>query len=363
MRFPWQRDLTTQAKPPALERRENAPFTDAVINGILAATTPAAPGDAQALGALETAAAIWSRGFAAATVSPANSLTASITPSILALIGRELVRRGETVLALKMVDGMMRLVPAGSWDVRGGWNEDEWWYRVDLFGASEHETEHLPSAGVAHCRYAVDPGTPWIGVAPLKWGRLTATLAANVETRLGEEAGAPVGSLLPVPLPAAPDGDDDTDPTLDLRRDLKALKGGVALVETTAAGMGTGRSEAPQADWVGRRFGANPPATVVETYGASALSVLNVCGVPVSLATDADGTSQREAWRRFAMGSLEPTARMVAEELGRKLDTPDLKFDFSSLWAHDLQGRVGVCERCRGVGDGPGPSVENGGAE
>jgi hypothetical protein len=269
-----------------------------------------------------------------------NRATESITPSVLAIIGRELVRRGEALFALKIIDGRMRLVPAGSWDVRGSWNEDEWEYRLDLFGASTHESELLPSTDVVHARYAVDPAVPYVGIAPLRWARLTGTFAANVEQRLGEEAGAPVGSLLPVPAPGAPDGDDDTDPTIDLRRDLKALKGGVALVETTAAGFGEGRSGAPQSDWVGRRFGAAPPAAVVETYGLSALAVLNVCGVPVSLATDADGTSQREAWRRFAMGSLEPTARMVAEELGRKLDTPDLSFDFSSLWAHDLAGRA-----------------------
>ena len=323
-----------------LEKRENAPFTDAVINGILAATAPASPGDAQAIGALETAAAIWSRAFAAATVTPVTPVTESITPSIRAVIGRELVRRGECVFAIKVVNGMFRLVPAGSWDVRGPWSEDDWDYRVDLFGASEHETELLPSSGVVHARYSIDPGTPWIGVAPLKWARLTGTWNANVETRLGEEAGAPVGQLLPVPSPAAPqDGDDADDPTAELRRDLRALKGGVALVETTSGGMGLGRSEAPQADWVGRRMGASPPAAVVETYGMSALAVLNACGVPVSLATDADGTSQRESWRRLVMGTLQGTANMVAEELARKLDTPTLAFDFSALWAHDLIGR------------------------
>ena len=352
MRFPWEPnpllakieglELEHRAAIEKLEKRENAPFTDAVINGILAATAPAAQGDAQAIGALETAAAIWSRAFAAATVTPVTPVTESITPSIRAVIGRELVRRGECVFAIKVVNGMFRLVPAGSWDVRGPWSEDDWDYRVDLFGASEHETELLPSAGVVHARYSIDPGTPWIGVAPLKWARLTGTWNANVETRLGEEAGAPVGHLLPVPAPAAPqDGDDaENDPTTELRRDLKALKGGVALVETTAAGMGLGRSEAPQADWVGRRFGADPPAAVVETYGMSALAVLNACGVPVSLATDADGTSQREAWRRLIMGAVQPTANMVAEELGKKLDTPDLRFDFSALWAHDLAGRA-----------------------
>ena len=68
--------------------------------------------------------------------------------------------------------------------------------------------------------------------------------------------------------------------------------------------------------------------------------MLNVCGVPVSLAMDADGTGQRESWRRFVMGSVEPVAGIVAEELARKLETPGLSFDFAGLWAHDLAGRA-----------------------
>ena len=334
MRFPWQRE-------PVIETRQQGPYTDAVIAGILAANSLSPPAEPTAIGALETASAIWSRGFAAAQVTPVNWATRAITPSVLACIGREIIRRGEALFALKVVNGMMRLVPAGSWDVRGGWNEDEWLYRLDLFGASYHESELLPSTGVIHARYSIDPAQPFQGVNPLRWARLTASFAANVEARLGEEAGAPVGHLLPVPSPGAAEGDDDNlvDPMAQLRADLKGLKGTIALVETTAAGFGEGRSGAPQADWAGRRFGANPPAGVVETYGLSARAVLSACGVPVALASDADGTSQRESWRRFAMGSLEPTARMVAEELGRKLNTPDLAFDFSSLWARDLVAR------------------------
>ena len=69
------------------------------------------------------------------------------------------------------------------------------------------------------------------------------------------------------------------------------------------------------------------------------MSVLSACGVPVSLVTDADGTSQREAWRRFVMGAVEPLLAMVAEEVEAKLETR-VSFDLGGLWAHDLQGRA-----------------------
>ena len=85
------------------------------------------------------------------------------------MVGRELVRRGECVLVPKMTVSGLRLVPAGTWDVRGGYDENDWTYRVDLFGASEHVSELLPSRAVIHLRYAVDPVTPWIGLSPLQW--------------------------------------------------------------------------------------------------------------------------------------------------------------------------------------------------
>ena len=69
------------------------------------------------------------------------------------------------------------------------------------------------------------------------------------------------------------------------------------------------------------------------------MSVLSACGIPVSLATDADGTSQRESWRRFVMGAVEPLLEIVKEELEAKLETR-IAFDLTGLWAHDLQGRA-----------------------
>ena len=55
--------------------------------------------------------------------------------------------------------------------------------------------------------------------------------------------------------------------------------------------------------------------------------------------TDADGTAQREAWRRFAMGPLAGLAEIVQAELSAKLERA-IKFDFAGLWAHDQAGRA-----------------------
>ena len=61
--------------------------------------------------------------------------------------------------------------------------------------------------------------------------------------------------------------------------------------------------------------------------------------MPIALFGDADGTSQRESWRRFAMGPLAAMARLVEEEIARKLDVVT-HFDFGALWAHDMAGRA-----------------------
>ena len=81
------------------------------------------------------------------------------------------------------------------------------------------------------------------------------------------------------------------------------------------------------------------PDSSVSLRTAAGEAVLSACGVPVSLVTDADGTSQREAWRRFVMASVEPLLAIAGDEIAAKLDMR-VSFDLSRLWAHDLAGRA-----------------------
>ena len=331
MRWPWQ------GGEPARERRESAPFTDAITDAIVAQANGTRAGDPSALAALESAAGLYAAAFAGARVIPENAATVGLTPGCRALMARDLIRRGESVHVIDVRDGGLRLAPAGSWDVRGGPDERDWWYRADVFGPSGNETRFVPAGAVVHSRYATDAARPWHGLSPLGWARATPALAANLEARLGEEAGGPVGHLLPVPQ----DGGDgsDGDPTAALKADLAAGRGRTMLVETTAAGWGEGRMAAPGEDWKPRRFGASPPATLPELRSDAALAVLAACQVPASLVSDADGTAQREAWRRWAMGPLAGLAAIVEAELAAKLDQP-VRLDFSGLWAADMAGRA-----------------------
>ena len=330
MRWPWSNR----------EKRESS-FTDALVTQILATATGASLAEPTTIAALECAANLYARGFAAAKVQGPAWVQAVLDPACLALIGRALIREGEIVLAIDATDGELRLWPAADYDVHGAFNPDGWLYRLNLAGPSLLTTrDPVPAAGVVHLMYARDPQRPWRGVGPLASASSTGTLAANLETRLSEEAGGPVGHLLPIPQ----DGGGDDDPLMTLKADLRAARGRPLLVETTQAGFGEGRANAPSSDWTARRFGANPPQTLPTLRDGAAMSVLDACGVPRALAESADGTAAREGWRRFIMGSVEPLLRIVGQELSTKLETA-VSFDLAGLWAHDLQGRASAFQR------------------
>ena len=332
----WQREP---------EKREAQPFTDAVIQAIVSQAEGTTPGDPAQTWALECAANLYARAFSAAKVT--GERTERLTPGTLALIARNMIRRGDSLHVIDLHRGVVDFLPAGSWDVRGGWDESSWFYRADLFGPSGNVTRLVSSGGVLHFRYAVDPARPWHGIGPLGWARESAALKANLEKRLAEEAGAPTAHVLPIPQSPdknTGDDDEDDDPLTPLRRDLAGAKGRTILTETTAAGWGEGMGGAPRSDWKPSRLGAHPPEVLRGLRIEAGMSVLSACGVPVSLATDADGTSQRESWRRFVMGAVEPLLEIVREELERKLETA-ISFDLTGLWAHDAAGRAQMFEK------------------
>ena len=110
------------------------------------------------------------------------------------------------------------------------------------------------------------------------------------------------------------------------------------LIETTAAGWGEGRSAAPRQDWQSSRLGPEPPDSMVEVRRDAFAAVLAATGTPPSLFTDADGTSQREALRRWHLGTVLPLARILEVELTAKLEgSVRLRFDAYPL---DLAGRA-----------------------
>ena len=164
---------------------------------------------------------------AAAEVSGPDSLTSALTPGVLALIGQELIRRGEVVFLIDTTSGRLRLAPAESWDVDGDPDPNSWEYRLTLGGPSRTATyDVVPAASVLHFRYAVDPSTPWRGNGPLAVANLAGRLSADTVNALANESGGPVGRLLGIPV-------DGADATVEgLKTDIANLRGKMALLET-----------------------------------------------------------------------------------------------------------------------------------
>ena len=177
MRWPWQR----------AEHRASA--TDALVSAIVAAANNQVTGDHRAIAAVETAAALYGAAFAVAKVETADArVAARLTPAFLSMVARALIRRGEFLAVLEATpERGLELLTAGSWDVRGGTAESDWWYRADIQGPSGSTSRTVPGSQVLHVRHSVDPSRPWRGLSPLESASSTGALASNIEQRLAEE--------------------------------------------------------------------------------------------------------------------------------------------------------------------------------
>ena len=323
-----------------IERRveaviEERGYGDLILAGLEATVS----GDASSVlktSALEAAAGMWARALSAATVTGDRG---ALTRRVRHMIGRGLIRYGEQLFVIEVEGSAVRLVPAASFDVLQGWR-----YRVEVPRPTAGSMSRtFPREAVLHATWNVDPVQPWVGIGPMAAAAYGAKLAGNVEAKLVEETGAPSALLIPVPTDG---GDDSLD---SLRADIRAAKGSAVVVEGTASGWDEGQTKGTRNDWRAERLGPMIPQQLRELYGDTCAAVLEACGIPAALGTaDADGTSQRESYRRWIMASVEPVAEMIAEEASEKLDS-QVAFDFRGLWAHDLAGRASAYAKLRGA--------------
>ena len=242
--------------------------------------------------------------------------------------------------------GRVVLLPCSSWHFEGDAHPNTWTVRATYYGPSTSTTRHLPYAGVVFARWGSTPGQPYNGTGPLGWAHLTARLQSEAERSLADEAGGPVANLLAVPE----DGGDDSgdDPLKLLEADIRTARGRALLIETVAAGWGEGRGAAPQRDWQASRLGPHPPASMATIRKDAFEAVLAATGTPPSLFTDADGTAQREAVRRWHLGTVLPLAKLIEAELEREARSAGLAH-LRQLSAGPCGPRSGVSKtRCRG---------------
>ena len=328
MRWPWSRR----------ERRESGGgFQDRLLR-LLEAEAAGKAADAGSTAAVEAASGALSRAFASARVEGPPHVREAVTPPVLAQIGRDLIRAGQSLHVIDVSRaGRVSLLPAASWHFEGGAHPRTWHVRATYYGPSTSTTSRLPFAGVVFLKWGSTPGQPHTGTGPLAWAHTTARLQSETERSLADEASGPLANLVPIPQ----DGGDDSegDPLAELKADLRGARGRALLLETVAAGWGEGRSAAPGRDWQPSRLGPHPPASMESVRAGAFSGVLAALGTPPSLFVEAaDGTAQREAVRRWHLGTVLPLARILEAELSAKLEAETrLRFDAYPL---DLAGRA-----------------------
>ena len=334
-RMPWQ---------PKIEQRESGgDFRDAVVRAIEQAAA-GGTADANATAALEVASGALSRAFMGAQVVGPTWAMAAISPEFLGQVGRDLIRRGSSMHTIEVDDnGKVLLLPTSNWHFEGSDHPSSWTVRATNYGPSTSTTRLLPYDGVVYLRWGSSPGTPYVGTSPASWASTTNKMLAESQRSMGEEAAGPLAQLLTVPSDGGDDGDED--PLKELKADIRAARGRALLLETTAAGYGEGRGAAPQRDWMPARLGPNPPPTMPEISRDAFAQMLEACGTPSALfMPGADGTSQREAARRYLGLTLKSYGALLAWELTQKLETA-ISLSFDQLYFSDSVGRSVVLQR------------------
>ena len=332
--WPW-------SKP---ERREVAQgYTASLTAALQAAAEGPVDSAPLATAALEAASGLYARSLASAVVHGPAQVQRALTAPVLALIGRNLIRRGEDHHRIYVRRGEIVLEPVGFAYAHGnGPDPLSWHYSATLYGPTDSRHEIVPAASMVHCRYSVDASRPWLGVPPWSWAASTGRANAALERLVANEASAPHGYLLGVPQ-APQTGEDEETRVLDLfRSDVSKAKGGTLIMEDPAEwNPSTGAGRGGPAGLNSTRFGMDPPSVIDALRTETGRDVLGACGVPPSLfVANSDGTAQREAFRRFLHASLRPVCRLIEAELRVKLDAPDLALDLSDLHAADVAGRA-----------------------
>ena len=350
MRWPWSK----------AEKRESGGDFSAAVVRLIEAHAAGTAADASSTAAVEAAAGALSRALASAEVVGASWVQDAVSPAVLAQVGRDLIRSGDSMHAIRVAgDGAVRLIPCSSWHWEGNHDPSSWTVRATAYGPSTSTTWNLPGSAVVFVRWGGTPGQPYVGVAPASWAHTTARLGAEVERSLADEAAGPLAQLLTYPEGQDTDSEDGADPLAPLRADIAAARGRALLLESTAGGLSEGRANAPARDWVPQRLGPHPPEVMAALRKDVFEHVLAATGTPPSLFIDADGTAQREAVRRWHMGTVIPLARLLEHELTAKLETPvALRFDRYPL---DLAGRAQAFQKLVAGGVSPNEALATSG--
>ena len=306
------------------EEREG--YSDAVVRAILASATQGTASVASTA-ALESCAGLVGRSFASAKATGARSEL--VTPGLLMLLGRSLIKDGEAVLLIEAGGGGMQLFPASAWTIKGNYNPASWMYDLTLAGPTSSDTKQVGYQDVIHCRINSNPNQPWKGCGAADSATLTSDMLTSSSVALSDEAASPRGTFVPVV-------GGDTD---GLGADIKAARGSILIVDSQANNFEAGGTP-PTREWESRRFGADPPDALLKLQQMAGDGIMAAIGISASIFRAETAASALTAFRHFNHSLIGPLGRLTQTEFQEKLDAPDFSLDFSDLRASDVQARA-----------------------
>lgn len=263
------------------------------------------------------AAMVVANAFAVARVEGDNP---DVTPDILADVGRDLILQGDSLLLIE--SGELKPIISYSITPKGS-------YKVTVAGRKGMNT--YPARRIVHVRYMMNKNT-LRGISPANMIPTIRDTLINMESSFEQEAGTPNGYLIPIPN----DGDDAQ--LEGLRDTISQLNGRVALVKSTSGGWEQGRDYAPRRDFMAQHLGPQFGEWNLMQYQYANQLVLSTIGIPVELIMGGDGGGQRESWRRFLHGTINPLAMRIVSAFKRV--GIDVSINFDDLFASDITGRA-----------------------
>ena len=329
LRLPFQRRETRAAVPGVNSGREAAELADVLRSlggGVM---------DVRRAATWEAGAVMIEAAFGSLRVQGAGPYESALNQAFLRRVGRALAQRGDSLHLIEIDGAGLSLLPVGSWDVRGrSPDPGQWAYRADLYAPDASFTRTYLPGQVVHCRINVRDSAPWRGRSAWETARDTLDTFGRIEASIRAEADFKPARVVPgLADPPTAGGVGKTGAAA-----VGLARGGIHL-----AGSGT-QSPIWGADRPGRvsatTIQPSPSDTILTARKQLRGEIWLSMGIPLELLEGgAEGTAQREAFRRWGATSIQPMADSLGAELSAKLDRP-ITLDSSRLASADMAGRA-----------------------
>lgn len=267
--------------------------------------------------AIEACVGIWARAFASFEVSVSSSrspqyIKRSISPSMLYMIGSDLLLRGESAWLIE--EGGKYISPASSYNIHGDVNPETWVYTLQLNGPTGNRSESHSGADVLHFRINSSALQPWTGRSPLTIGAKVVSYA--LEQYLESEVTSCNEQMFIRPESQELVRKDDhiakMHRQLGTGGDLRALTKG----------------DPPE--YARIKFGPEFNQASVNLRNDLERSIVAAAGIPPGLVLgQGGGTATREDLRRLYAVTIQPISLILQEEFNRKMPVAGVVIDSS----------------------------------